>query len=81
VQSDTAAGARLDTLRFSRPDFGPIMIKNTRNFVRETGFDFNLRLTINYALLFRDLNWQNGDITAWKTAIAANLPQAFSVSQ
>ncbi len=81
VQSDTAAGGRLDTLRFLRPDFGPIMIKNTRNFVRETGFDFKLRLTINYALLFKNLNWQNGDITAWKMAIAANLPQVFSVSQ
>lgn len=80
VQSDTA-DTRLDTLRFFRPDYDPIMIKDTRNFVGETGFDFKLRLTINYAVLFRNLNWQNGDISAWKTAIAANLPQAFSVSQ
>jgi hypothetical protein len=81
VQSDTAAGARLDTLRFSRLDFDAQMIKDTRNFVRETGFDFKIRLTINYAVLFKNLNWQNGDISAWKMAIAANLPQAFSVSQ
>jgi hypothetical protein len=81
VQRDTTAGAPTDTLLFTRRDFDPIMINETRNFTREIGYDFKLRLTINYAALFRDVNWQNGDKNTWKSSIIPNLPLAFSVSQ
>ena len=81
VQHDTLSSTVPDTLYFSQYDFDNFMIKQTGTFSQQTGYDLILQLKINYLALFRNVNWQINDKTAWKNSIIGNLPDVFSVEQ
>lgn len=81
VVRDTLSGTLPDTLYFTRQDFDNPVIEETRTFNHQTGYDFRVRLTIDYARLLQGVDWQNGDKTVWKNTIANNLSATFSLSQ
>ncbi|GAB4498260.1 MAG: hypothetical protein OHK0019_33320 [Saprospiraceae bacterium] len=80
VVRDANPTTKPDTLAFTAADLPNFFIERTGNFVHPSGgFDFRLKLRIDYKKLFEGINWTNGDIPAWKTQIVANLPNVFSV--
>ncbi len=82
VVRDSDIATKPDTLAFTAADLPGFFIEQTGSFVHPSGgFDFRLRLRIDYKKLFEGINWTNGDIPAWKTQVVANLPGVFSVSQ
>ena len=81
VARDTFPGTIPDTLALTQselPDFSP---EGNGAFVHETGYNFTVTLTVDYKKLLEGIDWTTGDISAWKTRIAANMQGAFSVSQ
>ena len=81
VQRDTLISPTPDTLFITKFDLSDQFVQVSGPFSRQTGFDLNFRLEIDYKALFKDVDWQNGDISTWKTAIVANLPEVFTVTQ
>ncbi|MDX1911254.1 MAG: hypothetical protein SFV22_07205 [Saprospiraceae bacterium] len=81
VQRDSMAMTPSDTLRFMESDLGAFIFEANGPFLHETGYNFPLKLGINYREMFRGINWTADDIPAWKTKIIANLPLVFNVSQ
>ncbi|MCW5924264.1 MAG: hypothetical protein KIS77_18220 [Saprospiraceae bacterium] len=82
VARDSMLATKPDTLAFTQADLGNFFIENTGNFVHESGgFDFRLKLGVDYKKMFAGINWTSGDIPSWKSQIVANLPNVFSVSQ
>ncbi|MCC6461129.1 MAG: hypothetical protein IT260_11700 [Saprospiraceae bacterium] len=78
---DSLSSTPPDTLVFSRPDFEQLVIKKSGLFQHQSGYNFDLTLTLDYRELFRDVDLSAGSISALKTQIIANLPQVFRVSQ
>ncbi len=81
VVRDSMASTQADTLRFLQADLGQPFIGGTGVFVHPTGYDFPLKLRVDYKQMFEGVNWSVHDISAWKSTIIANLPSTFSVSQ
>jgi len=81
VVRDSMAATAPDTLRFLQADLGQTVMGAAGQFVHFTGYDFPLRLRVDYKKMFEGVNWSVHDIQAWKTRIIANLPGTFSVSQ
>ncbi len=78
---DTANATVPDTISFSRADLGDFFIKTTAPVQHTTGYDFHLRLLVEYKKLMKDVDLTTGDILAWKSQLKTNLPDIFSVSQ
>lgn len=78
---DSLSSTPPDTLVFSRPDFDALPIQKDGLFQHRSGYNFNLRLTLDYREMFRDIDLSATDISALKSQIVANLPQVFHVSQ
>ena len=82
VVRDSMAATIPDTLMFTGSDIGDFFIQQTGNFIHASGgYDFRLRLTIDYKKMFEGVNWSSGDKMTWKSQIVANLPDVFTVSQ
>lgn len=82
VVRDSMAATEPDTLAFTKADFSDFFIEQAGAFThRSGGYDFRLKLTVDYQKLFQNVNWTVGDISSWKSQIVANLPSVFSVSQ
>lgn len=81
VARDTFSGTPADTLALTKSDLNNYFLQATGPFVHETGYNFDLNLTIDHKKLLEGIDWTTGDISAWKTRLVANLPGAFSVSQ
>ncbi len=82
VVRDSMQATKPDTLAFTEADLPDFFIEKTGNYVHPSGgYDFRLKLGIDYKMLFDGIDWTTGDIPAWKTRIVANLPGVFSVSQ
>ncbi len=82
VVRDSTQSTKPDTLAFTEADLTGFFIEQTGSFVHASGgYDFRLKLGIDYKKLFEGINWTNGDIPAWKSQIVANLPSVFDVSQ
>ncbi len=80
---DTATGTATDTLNFFPPDFPKIDFSTTPALPlkHKTGYDFHVKLTVDFKKWFAGLDLSNADPTAIKAAVWANLPASFSVSQ
>ncbi len=78
---DTFSTTLPDTISLSRADIGDFFIKTNNSVQHVTGYDFHLRLLADYKSLLEGVDLTTGDISAWKSQIVANLPNAFSVSQ
>jgi hypothetical protein len=82
VVRDSMLATKPDTLAFTQADLPDYFIEATGPFVHQSGgYDFRLRMTIDYKKMFEGVNWTNGDIPSWKSQIVANLPTVFGVSQ
>ena len=82
VARDSMASTRPDTLAFTKADLDDFFVENTGTFVHASGgYDFRLKLTVDYKKMFDGLDWASGNISTWKSQIVANLPNVFSVSQ
>lgn len=81
VVKDSMSATPTDTLRFTKADIGQLALDFTGNFSHQTGYDFPLKLTVDYKKLFDGVNWSQGDILSWKSQIVANLSSSFTVSQ
>ena len=82
VVRDSTAATRPDTLAFTKADIDDFFIESTGNFVHASGgYDFRLKLTVDYKKMFEGLDWASGNISTWKSQIVANLPNVFRVSQ
>lgn len=73
--------AQRDTLLLTRADMGDVQLVTSGQFVHVEGYDFPLRLRVDYRSLLGNINWSVGDKSSWKQQIIANLPDAFTVSQ
>lgn len=74
---DSASATIPDTLHFSRPDFDNFFLSGNGTFNHRSGYDFGVKMTVDYLQLFRNLDLVNGNPTSWKAQIVANLPNAF----
>ncbi len=82
VVRDSMAATPPDTLAFLQSELPGFFIQQTGTFTHASGgYDFRLKLGVDYKKMFGNVNWSNGDITAWKSQIVANLPSAFAVYQ
>jgi hypothetical protein len=82
VVRDSMQATVPDTISLLGTDLPDFFIEQTGLFEHASGgFDFRLRLRIDYKKMFEGIDWTTGDITAWKSRIVANLPDVFSVSQ
>ncbi len=82
VVRDSMAATPPDTLAFTKADFDNFFIEQTGVFTHQSGgYDFRLRLGVDYKKMFEGINWTTGDILTWKSQIVANLPNVFRVSQ
>ncbi len=82
IARDSMASTKPDTLAFTKADLDDFFVQNTVNLVHPSGgYDFTLKLTVDYKKMFEGLDWTTGDILTWKSQIVANLPNVFSVSQ
>ncbi len=76
------ATTKPDTLSFTKSELSDFFIERTSNFIHQSGgYNFTLTLTVDYKKMFEDVDWTTGDISTWKSKIATNLPNVFSVSQ
>ncbi len=80
-KKDTLSSTPTDTLRFGASDFGgqPFMISRTGNFEHQTGTDFRISMTLDYALLFKDVNLANIGQSELKAKIISALSGTFEV--
>ncbi|MBV6438848.1 MAG: hypothetical protein DYG98_11915 [Haliscomenobacteraceae bacterium CHB4] len=82
VVRDSMQATKPDTLAFTQSQLPDFFIEKTGNYLHPSGgYDFRLKLGIDYQKMFDGIDWSNGDISAWKSQIALNLPGVFSVSQ
>ncbi len=81
VARDTITGTIPDTLALTQADLPDFFLEGTGAFVHETGYNFTIKLTADHKKLLDGIDWTTGDISAWKVRIAANMQDAFSVSQ
>ena len=82
IVRDSMTATQPDTLAFTKADFDDFFIEQSGAFThRSGGYDFRLKLNVDYKKLFKGVNWTAGDILTWKSQIVANLPNVFSVSQ
>ncbi len=81
VKKDTMANTPLDTLRFTANDFGgqPYPIVRSGSFEHQTGVDFNIGMTVDFAVLFKGINLANIGQAAEKAKILNNLGSTFVV--
>ena len=76
-----AQSVQRDTLLLTRADVGELRIEANGQFVHVEGYDFALKMKVDFHRLLGNVNWSAGDKTTWKKQIVANLPMAFTVSQ
>lgn len=82
VVRDSMAATRPDTLSFTKSELSDFFIEQTSSFIHQSGgYNFTLTLTVDYKKMFEGVDWTTGDISTWKSKIATNLPNVFSVSQ
>ena len=82
VVRDSMATTKPDTLSFTKSELSDFFIERTSSFIHQSGgYNFTLTLTVDYKKMFEDVDWTTGDISTWKSKIATNLPNVFSVSQ
>lgn len=81
IRRDTAAATPTDTLRFTAADLGgqPLTLTGTGTFKHEVGYNFKIKLRINYDVLLSGVDLQNTSPNQWKSKIVANLPAALEV--
>lgn len=82
VVRDSMQATKPDTLAFTEADLPNFFIEKNGSFLHQSGgYDFPLKLGIDYKKMFEGINWSSGDIPAWKSQIVVNLPSVFIVSQ
>ncbi len=81
VVRDTMAATPPDTLSFSRADLGDIFIADGQDFFHAPGYNFTVKLNIDYAKLFSGIDWTSGTPATWKAQIVTNWPNVFTLSQ
>lgn len=82
VVRDSMQATKPDTLAFTQADLADFFIDQTGSYLHQSGgYDFRLKLGIDYKKLFGGIDWAGGDIPAWKSQIVVNLPSVFTVSQ
>jgi len=81
VRDSALTSADADTLRFTQADLGQSILEANGPFLHPTGFDFPLTLEVDYRVMFEGVIWSQYDISAWKSQISLNLPNAFRVIQ
>ena len=81
MKKDTASATPLDTLRFTASDFGgqPFLIEKSGVFEHQTGTNFKINMTLNYAEMFKGINLVNIGQSDLKTKIISNLSTTFAV--
>jgi hypothetical protein len=81
VKKDTLSSTPSDTLRFTANDFGgqPFAIQRNGNFEHRTGTDFRIDMTVDYFVLFKDVNLANIGQASEKAKILDNLSGTFVV--
>jgi hypothetical protein len=78
---DTLPGTQPDTLSFTKADLPNALFTGNGPFQHAIGYNFNLKLTVDYKRMLEGINWATGSISAWKSQITDNLPAAFILSQ
>lgn len=81
VVSRDSTTAPPDTLRFTQADLGQFIHEANGAFLHPTGYDFPILLEMDYKKLFDGVIWSQNDISAWKSQIVLNLPNALRVTQ
>ncbi len=82
VVRDSMQATKPDTLAFTGADLPNFFIEKNGSYLHQSGgYDFRLKLGIDYKKMFEGIDWTSGDIPAWKSQVAANLPSVFSISQ
>jgi hypothetical protein len=81
VVRDTMEGTKPDTISLKKADLPNAVFTANGTFRHETGYNFNIILDVDHKILLDGIDWTTGDISAWKSRIASNLPGALSVSQ
>jgi hypothetical protein len=82
VVRDSMQATKPDTLAFTEADLTNFFIEKNGNYLHQSGgYDFRLKLGIDYKKMFEGINWSGGDISEWKGRIVVNLPSVFVVSQ
>jgi len=82
VVRDSMQATLPDTLASTTADLPDFFIEKTGNYTHASGgYDFRLKLGIDYKKLFDGIDWTSNNIPAWKSQIVANLPSAFTVTQ
>lgn len=70
-----------DTLDLTASDIPDLFVESQGNFYHETGRDFRLVLHADWSRLFNGIDLSDYDIPRWKSVMATNLKEVFSVSQ
>jgi hypothetical protein len=70
-----------DTLDLTAADIPDMFVESQGSFYHEQGRDFRLVLHADWARLFDGIDLSDYDIPRWKSVMAANLKDVFSVSQ
>lgn len=81
IVRDTMAATQPDTISFSRADLGDIFIQDLQEFYHVPGYNFTIKLEVDYAKLFSGIDWTTGTPATWKAQIVTNWPNVFTLSQ
>lgn len=80
-ERDTATATPPDTLALFPPGFPKIDLTFPGSFDHQSGYDFRLKLKVDFRQWFEGVDLSADDIQTIKNKVAANLPQGFAVSQ
>jgi hypothetical protein len=81
LQQDTLIDTPIDTFYLSRPDFQKIPFNFPGDFKHKSGYNFEIKLKVDFKKWFEGTNLPTTDISALKTKIMSNLSSSFDVSQ
>ena len=80
-ERDTATATPPDTLAFFPPGFSKIDMAFPGSFAHKSGYDFHLKLLVDFRQWFEGVDLSDDDIQTIKNKVGANLPNGFAVSQ
>jgi hypothetical protein len=81
LQQDTLIDTPIDTFYLSRPDFQKIPFNFAGDFKHKSGYNFEIKLKVDFKKWFEGTNLPTNDISALKSKIMSNLSRSFDVSQ
>jgi hypothetical protein len=78
---DSMLATKPDTIYLSQPEFQKIALDFVGDYKHQSGYNFKIKLKVDYKTWFEGVNLPTDDIPTIKSKIIANLPRSFDVSQ